>query len=78
MTEKSSHGTKSGPGAVLRFSLLVVYSYLQVFSAARVATWCALEVPWGQTCDLCQVRTWDILQRYTCKEYQGFFSRLGV
>jgi len=31
----------------LRFSPVVVYSYLQVFSPARVATWCAFEVPWG-------------------------------
>ncbi len=50
----------SGPAAVLHFSPVVVYSYLQVFSPARVATWCAFEVPWGHTCDKYQVRTWDI------------------
>ena len=40
------------PEAVLRFSPVVVYSYLQVFSPARVATWRALEVPWGHVSPL--------------------------
>jgi hypothetical protein len=32
----------------MRFSPVEVCSFLQVSSRARVATWCALEVPWGQ------------------------------
>ena len=47
MAEKSGYGRKNGPGAVLRSSPVGLYSFQLVFSPARVATWCALEVPWG-------------------------------
>jgi len=47
VAERSGQGRKSEPEAVLRFSLVVVHSFPQVFSPARVVTWCALEVPWG-------------------------------
>jgi hypothetical protein len=52
VAEKSGQGGKSGPDVVLRFWLLVVYSYLQVSSPARVATWRAFEAPWGILCIL--------------------------
>lgn len=58
MAEKSGQGGKSGPDVVLRFSPVVVYSYLQVFSPARVATWRAFEVPWGQFANM----EYEILQ----------------
>jgi hypothetical protein len=35
------------PEEVLWFALDVVKFVLLAFSPARVATWCALEVPWG-------------------------------
>ena len=43
-------------GVVWPFSPVVVYSFLQVFSPARVATWCALEVPWTRFVKSCGIR----------------------
>jgi hypothetical protein len=49
VAEKSGQGRKNGPGAVSRFSPVVAYSFLKVFSPARVATWRAFEVPWAHS-----------------------------
>jgi len=55
VAEKPGQGRKNEPRAILRFSPVVAYSYLQVFSPARVAIWRAFEVPWGHCIHTCQI-----------------------